>query len=101
MKTIKDSSIAIKLIEPHLGDLLRKKKFTEAMEFSSHLQKSEFSDENYKNLAAIINIQCVTGSQKWDKLKEVYTDCIKTVAGQRSFQTHALCFRIFAESQKE
>ena len=77
MTSIKDSTVAVKILEAHLGDLLRKKKFTEAMALASQLQSSASSDDNYKNLAALVNIQCVTGSQSWDKLKPVYAACIK------------------------
>ncbi|MFO7936653.1 MAG: hypothetical protein R6V06_03495 [Kiritimatiellia bacterium] len=77
MTSINDSSVAVTLIEPHVGELLRKRKFTLAQAMASHLANSASSNADYKNLAAVINIRRVTASQNWSELKEAYTHCIE------------------------
>jgi hypothetical protein len=77
MSTVKESPKAIAIIEPQIANLLKKKNYSGAMVLAKHLQNAPASDDNYKNLAAIINIQCVIASQNWTQLKPIYTDCLK------------------------
>jgi len=77
MRSVKESSKATAIIEPQMVNLIKKKNYTVAMELATYLQNAEGSDDNYKNLAAIINIQCVIDSQNWAQLKPVYVSCLK------------------------
>ena len=77
MSSVKESAQAVAIIEPHMTTLIRDKKYDEALELAKHIQSAEKSDDNYNNLAAVINIQCVVASQNWKELKPVYESSLK------------------------
>jgi len=75
--TVKESPRAIAIIEPQMTALIRKKNYPAAMELATHLQNAGAGDDNYKNLAVIISMQCVVDAQNWSQLKPVFTNCLQ------------------------
>ncbi len=74
---IAESPKAIAIIEPQITALIRKKNYATARELAAHLQSAGASDDNYKNLAVIVHIQCVIAGQNWAELKPAYADSLR------------------------
>ena len=78
MTLVEESSSAIAVIQPSLERLIRNKKdFTTPLELAEYVQSKNATDDNYKKLDAVLNIQCAITSEKWEQLKPAYLSCIE------------------------
>lgn len=100
MLTIKESSKAVSIIEPQMTALIQKKNYPVAIELATHIRNAGTNNDQYLNLAAMINLQCVIESQNWEQLNPAYEICVEQMPDGELTKLMRYVFVTLSKAQK-